>query len=253
VITGRITDAATGDPVPGATVTLAFEGGRGIENPSAATGADGRYRIGPVPAGRYPKLAVTAPGYDPVTQAIRVRATGTRRNVAVARDWAATSGGSVVTEFSGPDFSPQCGPGGAFDQSLATGWGSTTGDDAGDPTNQFIPKHVVVKLPKPVDVSSFGVDPSATCGDGASASTAGFLIETSPDGTTWTTAATGTFTSANDGQINKVTPTAGAAGVQFIRFTITSNQTPDFATNCPGGAFAGCSFTDLTELEVFGS
>jgi hypothetical protein len=253
VITGKITDTATGGPVSGATVTLAFEGGRGFENPSATTGADGRYSIGPVPVGRYPKLAVIAAGYNPATQAVRVQASGTRRNVALVRDWAATSGGAAVTEFNGPDFSPQCGPGGAFDQSLATGWGSTTGDDAGDPTNQFIPKHITVKLPKKIDVSSFGVDPSATCGDGASASTAGFRIETSPNGTTWTTAATGTFTSANDGKINAVTPTAGATGVQFIRFTITSNQTPDFATNCPGGAFAGCSFTDLTEVEVFGS
>jgi hypothetical protein len=253
VITGKITDTATGAPVSGATVTLAFEGGRGFENPSATTGANGEYRIGPVPVGRYPKLAVIAAGYDPVTQAVRIQPSGTRRNVALVRDWAATSGGAAVTDFNGPDFSPQCGPGGAFDQSLATGWGSTTGDDAGDPTNHFIPKHVVVKLPKKVNVSSFGVDPSATCGDGASASTAGFRIETSPNGTTWTTAATGTFTSANDGKINKVTPTAGAAGVQFVRFTITSNQTPDFATNCPGGAFSGCSFTDMTELEVFGS
>ena len=253
VITGKITDTATGDPVSGATVTLAFEGGRGFENPSATTGADGTYRIGPVPVGRYPKLAVIAAGYDPATQVIRVQPSGTRLNFALVRDWAATSGGAIVTDFNGPDFSPQCGPDGAFDQSLATGWGSTTGDDAGDPTNHFIPKHVVVKLPKKVDVSSFGVDPSATCGDGASASTAGFGIETSPNGTTWTTAATGTFTSADNGKINEVTPTAGATGVQFVRFTITSNQTPDFATNCPGGAFSGCSFTDLTELEVFGS
>ena len=29
-------------------------------------------------------------------------------------------------------------------------------------------------------------------------------------------------------------------------------QVPDFATNCPDGAFAGCEFTDFTELEVFG-
>jgi extracellular elastinolytic metalloproteinase len=253
VITGKITDTATGAPVSGATVTLAFAGGRGFENPSATTGADGKYRIGPVPAGQYPKFAVSAPGYDPATQAIRVRPSGTRRNVALIRDWAATSGGASVTGFNGPDLSPECGPDGAFDQSLATGWGSTTGDDAGDPTNHFIPKHVVVKLPKTVDVSSFGVDPTATCGDGASASTAGFQIETSPDGTTWTTAATGTFTSADNGKVSKVTPTAGAAGVRFVRFTITSNQTPDFATNCPAGAFAGCSFTDLTEVEVFGS
>lgn len=212
VITGKITDTATGDPVSGATVTLAFEGGRGFENPSATTDADGRYRIGPVPAGRYPKLAVIAAGYDPATQAIRVQPSGTRRNVALARDWAATSGGAIVTDFNGPDFSPQCGPDGAFDQSLATGWGSTTGDDAGNPTNHFIQKHVVVKLPEKVNVSSFGVNPSATCGDGASALTAGFRIETSPNGPTWITAATGTFTSVNNGKTNGVTPTAGTTG-----------------------------------------
>jgi extracellular elastinolytic metalloproteinase len=26
---------------------------------------------------------------------------------------------------------------------------------------------------------------------------------------------------------------------------------PDFKTDCPDGAYSGCSFTDLTELEVF--
>jgi hypothetical protein len=48
-----------------------------------------------------------------------------------------------------------------------------------------------------VDVSTFAVDPSATCGDGGSASMGEFRIETSPDGTTWTTAAEGTFTVAD--------------------------------------------------------
>jgi hypothetical protein len=110
-----------------------------------------------------------------------------------------------------------------------------------------------VKLPRAVTVSGFGVDPSATCGDGASASTGGYRIETSPNGSTWTTAATGKFTSADAGRINKVSPTAGTAAVRYVRFTITSNQTPNFASNCPDGAFDGCSFTDLTEIEVFGS
>jgi len=251
-INGKITDSASGQPVAGAVVTLAF-GGRGIENPSVTTGADGRYDIGPVPVGRYPKLSVTESGYNPVSVAVNVVDGGTRRNVSLVRDWAALSGGASVASFTGPDFSPQCGPGGAFDQSLGSGWGTTTGDDLGDPTNVFVPKNVVVELPKAVNVSSFGIDPSATCGDGLSASTGGYTIETSPDGHTWTTAATGTFTSANDGQINTVTPTAGSDGVQFVRFTITSNQTPSFATNCPGGGYSGCSFTDLTEIEVFGS
>jgi hypothetical protein len=65
--------------------------------------------------------------------------------------------------------------------------------------------------------------------------------------------ASGTFTGDDVGQLNDVEPTGTADGVQYVRFTITSNQTPDFATTCPGGAFAGCSFTDLTELEVFGA
>ena len=58
---------------------------------------------------------------------------------------------------------------------------------------------------------------------------------------------------ADRGHLNEVDLTAGADSVQYVRFTIESNQTPDFATNCPLGAYSGCSFTDLTELAVFGS
>ncbi|MBE7163355.1 MAG: M36 family metallopeptidase, partial [Williamsia herbipolensis] len=251
-VKGTVVDDATGDPVAGATVTLAFEGGRGIVNPSDVTGADGKYTITDLPVGRYPKLVVTAPGYDPVTTAVRIGNGTVRKNFSVVRDWAASSGGAQISDFNGPSFAG-CRPEGAIDQSLGTGWGSTTGDNAGDPTNQFVPKHIVVQLPQTITVSTFAVDPSATCGDGASASTAGYTIETSADGNTWTPAASGTFTSADDGQLNTVTPSGGTTGVAYVRFTITSNQTPDFATNCPGGAFSGCSFTDLTEFEVYGS
>ena len=140
-----------------------------------------------------------------------------------------------------------------IDTSQATVWGSTTGNDAGDPTNVFVPKFVVIALPAAVDVTDFAVDPTAGCGDGGSASTGDFRIETSPNGTTWTQAASGTFTLDDRGRLNTVTPTAGTQGVRFVRFTILGNQTPDFATNCPGGAFSGCSFTDLTEIEVHGA
>ena len=44
-----------------------------------------------------------------------------------------------------------------------------------------------------------------------------------------------------------------ATGVKFVRFTILSNQSPDFATNCPDGAYSGCQYTDLTEIEVMGA
>jgi hypothetical protein len=41
--------------------------------------------------------------------------------------------------------------------------------------------------------------------------------------------------------------------VQFVRFIAHSNQTPAFSQNCPGGAFSGCQFVDLTELQIFGT
>jgi hypothetical protein len=252
-IHGTITDSASGDPVRNATVTLAFQGGTGFMNPSDVTGPHGRYRIGPVPVGHYRKLAVVKNGFNPAVKSVTVVQSGTERNVKIQRDWAAETGGAQITDFNGPDFSPACGPDDAIDQSQGSGWGSTTGDDDGDPTNTFVPKHIVVKLPKAIDVESFAVDPSATCGDGLSASTGGFTIETSPNGTTYTQVATGTFTNADAGRFNEVDPSVPANGVQYVRFTITSNQVPNFATTCPGGAFAGCSFTDLTELEVFGS
>src|SRR4029079_4606946 len=101
-----------------------------------------------------------------------------------------------VASFDGPDYSPACGPVGAIDNSQATGWGSTTGDDAGTPPNVFVPKSIVVDLKQAVDVAQFAVDPSATCGDGGSASTGAYAIEVSADGTTWRPAAAGTFTVA---------------------------------------------------------
>ncbi len=252
-LSGTVTDRDTGSPVAGVTVTLAFQGGYTPANPSAVTGADGRYRLGPVPAGRYPKLVATAPGYDAQQTAVTVARGGSAKDLQVRRDWAAAGGGGSVTGFTGPDFSPACGPAGAIDGSLATGWGSTTGDDQGDPTATFVPKYVVVRLPRAVDVSSIAVDPSATCGDGGSASTGAYRVETSTNGLTWVPAVAGTFTAADRGRLNELTPTAGAAGVQFVRFWMLGNQTPDFATTCPAGAYSGCSYTDLTELEVYGS
>ncbi len=41
--------------------------------------------------------------------------------------------------------------------------------------------------------------------------------------------------------------------MKFVRFWMLSPQVPDFATNCPAGAFGGCQFTDMTELQVFGT
>jgi hypothetical protein len=252
-ITGVVTDVDTGLPVAGVPVTLAFQGGGTVANPTDLTDAAGRYSIGPVPVGSYSKLVVNGAGYDPARAEVTVAATGTTSDFAVLRDWAASSGGATVTEFTGPDYGPGCGPAQAIDGSLATGWGSTTGDDAGTPTDVFVPKHLTVDLGTSVDVTAFGVDPSATCGDGGSASTGDYSIETSTNGLTWTVASSGSFDAADRGRVNFLAPSAGATAVRFVRFTILGNQTPDFELNCPDGAYSGCSYTDLTELKVYGT
>ena len=253
-IHGTVTEAGSGAPISGARVSLAFQGAPGVVNPSTTTAADGTYTLGPVPVGTYPKLVAGGSGFDGVVSDVTVEQGGTVKDFALQRDYAGSAGGAEVTDFSGPDFTAfGCGPSDAIDQNLATGWGSTTGDDNGTPTNVFVPKFMVVDMKQAVDIREFAVDPAATCGDGGSASTGAFRIETSPDGTTWTESAAGVFDVDDRGRLNPVAPVAGATGVRFVKFWIMGNQTPDFATNCPGGAFSGCSFSDVTELEVYGA
>jgi hypothetical protein len=252
VLTGTVNDSATGQPVANVPVTLAFQG-QGIANPTAVTAADGSYTLGPVPVGHYGKLAVNGAGYIPISTEVTIAASGSRADFQATRDWMATSGGAKVVGFNGPDYSDiGCGPTGALDLSLVTGWSSTTGNNKGTPTNVFTPKFITVDMGRKVNITSFGVDPSANCSDAGSASTGAFQIETSPDGITWTLAASGAFGEADRGRLNTVTPITGALGVQFVKFTILGNQVPDFATNCPNGRYDGCTFTDLTELQAYG-
>ena len=70
-----------------------------------------------------------------------------------------------MVDFDGPDFSPECGPDGAIDPSQGTGWGSTTGDDAGDADRRRSSRSHHSQAAEAVDIDAFAVDPSATCGD----------------------------------------------------------------------------------------
>jgi extracellular elastinolytic metalloproteinase len=255
VVSGIVTDSVTGDPIAGAVVQVTGQG----DQYSTTTNAAGKYAIGGLVKGTYKKVAASAPGY--FSSAKKGKAVPGTANFAtnfkIVHDWAATSGGAAVAHFNGPDFSAfGCGPGGAFDTSLTTGWGSTTGDDNGDPTNTFIDKFIVVKLPQPVDITSFEIDPAATCGDGLSASTSEITISVSSNDSTYTDVYDNIghgFTNADDGHLNAVTPTGPTDGIEYVKLTIHSNQTHDFSHNCPTGAFSGCSFTDLTELAVLGT
>ena len=103
-----------------------------------------------------------------------------------------------------------------------------------------------------MDITQVAIDPSATCGDGGSASTGAYTVETSTDGVTFAVAASGTFTPADRGHFTNLTPTAGTGtGVQYVRYTMLDSQVNQVGT-CPG-AFSGCDFIDSRELEVYGA
>ena len=253
MLTGTVKDIATGQPVGGVPVTLAFQG-QGVANPTAITAADGTYAIGPVPDGplrqadgQRGRLRADLAGRHGRGERLGLRLLGGprlgRRRAAARRSWPSTDR-TTATSAAGP---PQ-----ALDLSLATGWGSTTGNSKGTPTNVFVPKHLTVDMKRKVNITSFAVDPSATCGDAGSSSTGRTRSRPRPTTSPGPSRPRGTFTAADRGRLNTVTPTTGSLGVQYVRFTILGNQVPDFATNCPNGAYDGCTYTDLTELQVYG-
>jgi len=251
-VVGHVRDGLTGAPVVRALVSIAGHNSGYSGDFTDLTGPTGRFEIKNVPVGTYPIVQTYGPGYEVLRQRLTVTKGKTRVNYKPRRDWAASSGGGEIASFTGPDYTPACGPGYAIDLSQGRGWGSTTGDDDGTPTNVMIPKSIVVQLPAAITLSSFAVDPSNTCGDDETAATGRYRIETSPNGTTWTQAAAGTFTPDDLGQLNEVPVAAPVTNVSYVRFTMLSNQTPNFATACPTSGDSGCSYTDMSELEVFG-
>jgi hypothetical protein len=251
-VVGKVTDGTTGAPLGGALVAITGHGSGFTGDYTAVTNPDGTYTIPDVYIGTYALVRVTAPGYEVIAGPLKVVPGATQANFDPRRDWAAANGGAFIAEHNGPDFSPQCGPVGAIDLSQGVGWGSTTGDDAGDPTNKMIPKYITIKLPSTTKVTSFAVNPSNTCGDAGSASTGKYKIQTSPDGKSWTTTLKGEFTSA-DRHLNQLEIDKPVSGVNYVKFWMLSPQVPDFEHTCPEGNYSGCQFTDMTEIEVFGT
>jgi hypothetical protein len=255
VVAGTVTDPTTGHPVAGAVVQVTGQG----DQYTTTTNSVGKYAVFGLVTGTYAKVDATSPGYFGQAQAGTAiaqnpNAPTSPTNFSITRDWAASSGGASVAAFDGPRFRG-CSPDEAIDTNLGTSWVTAAGVQ-GEPVGTFSPKSITIKLPEKVDIDSFQVDPGQTCGTGNSSSTRELLIQTSPDGLTWTTAADHTFAGdySDNGHLNEVDPTAGDAGVLYVRATIESNQVPaPFSANCPNGGFGGCQYASLSELAVFGT
>ncbi|BCJ36087.1 hypothetical protein Athai_35900 [Actinocatenispora thailandica] len=250
-VSGTVTDSA-GAGVSGATVAFGGHASGYLGDFAGVTDADGHYSIGGIPAGTYPKVFASGPGYEQSDQrSISVSSNGTTADWSLVRDWAAVSGGASIADFNGPDYTPDCGPDGLYDATQGHGWGS---DVVGGKDGVGIdPRHVTVALPTAVDIAELRIDPSATCGDDQSASAGDYQVETSTDGKTWTVAAKGHFGPDAFHTYTTVSLTAGATGVKYLRYTILGSQVSDYGISCASRPVSGCFYVDSTEVLVHGS
>ena len=247
-LSGHVEDRVTGKPVAGAVVSF---GGHASGFPGDyrdVTDAAGAYRIRGILTGTYPKVTASAPGFTVASATITVHEGVTSHRFRVRRDFAAASGGGRVTATNDRTGEPYgCGPDAIIDQSQGQGWSAARTLSG----STVVGKHVTIKLPVAVDVGRILVDPTATCGDGGSASTGPYLLETSRDGRTWTRAAAGTFTPQDRGHFSSpALAAASRTAVRYVRYTMKDSQATQVGT-CPG-AFSGCDYVDSSELLVFG-
>jgi hypothetical protein len=226
-VTGTITDTFSGAPLQGVSVGVAGQGLGG--QVGGVTDAAGRFSIADVPFNTYGKFVVDQTGYEQATIRNFVVDGAETVDRAITRDWAALEGGATLVKASPPDYSDfGCGPSGAFDLSLDTGWGS---DMPG-------PRRIIVKLPQVIDVTSFGFDPGDACGDGPDAATKTFAIYTKKAGGAWLLAYPGKKLKA--GRLNTLIPTRGTNAVRFVKLVLLTNR-------------GHPSYLDMRELTVRGS
>ncbi|MET3425357.1 hypothetical protein BJ973_004569 [Actinoplanes tereljensis] len=242
-IAGTVTDQGSGQPAPGVAVTFGGHSSGFAGSYAAVTDAKGHYQIKNIYPGTYPKVAARGAGYEQQVKTVTVTTRPSTVDWTVRRDWAASQGGAQLIDFNGDDYSDfGCGPGQAIDMSQGSGWST---DAAG-------PRFLTVQLPAVVDVTSIEINPTGNCGDDPSSSTGDYRVETSPDGTAWTVAASGHFGPADRDRANAVPLTAGTTGVRYFRYTMLGTQVADEGGSCPGD-YSGCSYVDTVEVGVYGA
>jgi hypothetical protein len=259
-VSGTVKDALTGRPVSGADITIGGHAPGEASVFATQSGADGTYRLSSVPQGNYGKLTVDGnAGYDgKVVQGVAVSGAPATVDFALNRNWASFSGGgAIASDNDATGNGVGCGAVSLIDPSQGNGWSPYNpasakypAPDAANHLNGLSPT-ATIALPRAVDITSFGADPGATCGDGASATTKQFTIETSRDGTNFSMAFDGTgagaFVPSDAGRMRLITPVSGTGtGVRYLRLTLISPQ--DTCDIC-----SGRDFIDFSELGVYGN
>jgi hypothetical protein len=251
-VTGRVTDSS-GAPVAGAIVAFGGHNSGFAGDYGATTAADGSYTIGNVFTGTYPTVFAHKLGYDPQVRTLAVGPGTNTVNWSMRKDWAATANGTTVTSFNGVDYSQfGCGPAAMLDTSQGSGWSTDATETSPDHTSGLAiePRFMVIKLPQALTIAEIDINPANNCGDPGSSSTGDYSVETSTNGTTWTTVSSGHF-GIGDRFYHAVTLSGGnLTGVLYVRYTMISTQVVDLGGNCPGN-FGGCDFVDSVELGVY--
>jgi hypothetical protein len=247
-ITGTVINAETGGPLANAKVGIAGLTS-GTYNFSATTDTNGNYTITGVPEGNYRRLNFTFDGFDPVSRGrdgnvgdtVDLTVLGgrtTTRSAVLRRNWVSLRGNPPFISANHQEYTNLgCGPAGALDQSLGTGWSSDN-----DGTNPVL----TVKLPATtaITIGTFGVDPNFTCGDGPLDATTQVQVQTSTTtnascNTGFGSATTMTFSSGARGHLTEFAPQAGTASARCVRLTLTAS--------------GGGNFRDVSEFAVYSS
>jgi hypothetical protein len=235
-VSGTVVDARTGKPVAGVNVAVAGHASGFLGDLADETGGNGAFSIEDVPFHTY-VVTVQSEAHETVRADVKVNGSETVA-IELTRDWASLAGGATLTRFTGPDYAPFCGPEFAWDTSLGSGWGSDHPDfDGGGTTG---PRVNVVKLPRAIDISSFGFATNGTCGDGPEAAVRVFTIKTKTANGSWATAYQRSA-SLELGVFHKLKPEKGASKkVRFVKLIMKDN-------------YGDPLFMDMLELSVRGA
>jgi hypothetical protein len=235
-VNGTVVDSQTGAPVAGVNVAVAGHASGFGGDLVDATDGDGAFSIANVPFHDY-VLTVQSDRHEPVSMPVNVNGVETVQ-LQLTRDWAALGGGASLVHFTGPDYSPSCGPSFAWDTSLSTGWGSdAVGSTVGSDTTG--PRINIVRLPRAVDISAFGFAANGTCGDGPESAVRVFKIQTRTRKGDWKTAYQRSA-ALPLGVMNTLLPQRGTRqNVRFVKLIMLDN-------------YGDPLFMDVLELSVRG-